>query len=138
MATGILAQALPQVPGSGTTLYAIGEGLWLFTIGLFILFAGLYAARWIMFWDKAKQIFSHNTLSMFIGTIPMGLATIERCPGFRAAALGLRHDRTGRRCHGGSCSSGHGRHSYSGCGYAHTQGSGCLVYDLTNHAFGFF
>lgn len=76
MGTGILALALPQVPGSGATLYAIGEGLWLFNIGLFILFSGLYAARWIMFWDEAKQIFSHNTVSMFIGTIPMGLATI--------------------------------------------------------------
>lgn len=76
MGTGILALALPQVPGAGSTLRAIGEGLWLFNIGLFMLFTALYSARWIMFWDEAKQIFSHNIVSMFIGTIPMGLATI--------------------------------------------------------------
>lgn len=76
MGTGILSLALPQVPSAGSALYAIGEGLWLFNIGLFILFAALYAARWIMFWDEAKRIFSHSVVSMFIGTIPMGLATI--------------------------------------------------------------
>ncbi len=76
MGTGILALALPQVPGVGATLRPFGEGLWLFNIGLFILFAVLYSARWIMFWHEAKRIFSHNIVSMFIGTIPMGLATI--------------------------------------------------------------
>jgi len=76
MGTGILALALPQVPGAGSTLRAIGEGLWLFNICLFTLFTVLYAARWIMFFHEAKRIFSHNIVSMFIGTIPMGLATI--------------------------------------------------------------
>jgi C4-dicarboxylate transporter/malic acid transport protein len=76
MGTGILALALPQVPGAGQTLHAIGEGLWLFNIGLFALFSMLYAARWILFWHEARRIFSHNIVSMFIGTIPMGLATI--------------------------------------------------------------
>lgn len=76
MGTGILALALPQVPGAGSTLRAIGEGLWLFNICLFTLFTVLYAARWIAFFHEAKRIFSHNIVSMFIGTIPMGLATI--------------------------------------------------------------
>ncbi len=76
MGTGILALALPQVPGAGSTLRAIGEGLWLFNICLFTLFTVLYAARWVMFFPEAQRIFSHNIVSMFIGTIPMGLATI--------------------------------------------------------------
>ncbi len=76
MGTGILSLALPQVPGAGSTLRAIGEGLWLFNIFLFALFTVLYTMRWIMFWDEAKRIFSHSIVSMFIGTIPMGLATI--------------------------------------------------------------
>lgn len=76
MGTGILALALPQVPGAGQAMRTAGEWLWLFNIGLFSLFALLYAARWIMFWQEAKRIFSHNIVSMFIGTIPMGLATI--------------------------------------------------------------
>lgn len=76
MGTGILALALPQIPDSGAILHAIGMGLWLFNIFLFSLFAMLYAARWILFWHEARQIFSHSVQSMFIGTIPMGLSTI--------------------------------------------------------------
>jgi C4-dicarboxylate transporter/malic acid transport protein len=76
MGTGILALALPQVPGAGPALKPIGEALWVFNIALFALFSGLYAARWILFGDEARRIFGHNSVSMFIGTIPMGLATI--------------------------------------------------------------
>ncbi len=85
MGTGILALALPQVPGAGPALRATGEGLWLFNIGLFTLFTVLYAARWVLFWHEAKNIFSHSIVSMFIGTIPMGLATIIN--GFLAFGL---------------------------------------------------
>lgn len=76
MGTGILALALPQVAGIGPSLKPVGEALWLFNIGLFVVFACLYGARWIMFKHEAKRIFGHNTVSLFIGTIPMGLATI--------------------------------------------------------------
>ena len=76
MGTGILALALPQVPGIGASLHPVGEALWYFNIALFTLFAGLYTARWTMFGHEARRVFGHNTVSMFIGTIPMGLATI--------------------------------------------------------------
>lgn len=76
MGTGILALALPQVPGGGQPLRTLGEGLWLLDIGLFVLFSGLYGARWLLFGQEAKRIFGHGVVSMFIGTIPMGLATI--------------------------------------------------------------
>ncbi len=76
MGTGILALVLPQVSGAGVLLHDIGEGLWLFNIFLFVVFSLLYAARWILFWNEARKIFSHSIVSMFIGTIPMGLATI--------------------------------------------------------------
>ena len=76
MGTGILALALPQVPGAGIFLHGIGEGLWLFNILLFVFFSILYATRWILFLNEAKNIFSHSIVSMFVGTIPMGLATI--------------------------------------------------------------
>jgi C4-dicarboxylate transporter/malic acid transport protein len=76
MGTGILSLALPQVPGAGSTLRLIGEGLWLFNSFMLVLFSVIYTARWIMFWDEAKRIFSHNVVSLFIGTIPMGLATV--------------------------------------------------------------
>ena len=76
MGTGILALALPQIPGAGPALKPVGEAMWMFNIGLFGLFSGLYAARWILHGQEAKRIFSHNVMSMFLGTIPMGLATI--------------------------------------------------------------
>jgi len=76
MGTGILALALPQVPGIGGLLQPIGAALWLFNIGLFTVFVLLYGARWVLFTQEARRVFGHNTVSMFVGTVPMGLATI--------------------------------------------------------------
>lgn len=76
MGTGVLALALAQLPVAIPGLHAVAEGLWLFNILLFTLFTVAYAARWILFFDEARRIFGHSTVSMFFGTIPMGLATI--------------------------------------------------------------
>ncbi|CAE6689036.1 TDT family transporter [Xanthomonas arboricola] len=76
MGTGILALALGQLPFAAPWLKTIGELLWCFNIALFVVFSVLYASRWMLFFDEAKQIFGHSTVSMFFGTIPMGLATI--------------------------------------------------------------
>lgn len=76
MGTGVLALALAQLPASIPGLHAFAEGLWMFNIFLFLLFTALYAARWAFFFDEARRIFGHSTVSMFFGTIPMGLATI--------------------------------------------------------------
>ncbi|MCP1475259.1 C4-dicarboxylate transporter/malic acid transport protein [Pseudomonas sp. EB276 TE3739] len=76
MGTGVLALALAQLPLAIPGLRAVAEALWLFNIVLFALFTAAYAARWILFFDEARRIFGHSTVSMFFGTIPMGLATI--------------------------------------------------------------
>ena len=76
MGTGVLALALAQLPLAIPGLRAVAEGLWLFNIVLFTLFTAAYAARWMLFFDEARRIFGHSTVSMFFGTIPMGLATI--------------------------------------------------------------
>ncbi|MCP1420255.1 C4-dicarboxylate transporter/malic acid transport protein [Pseudomonas laurylsulfativorans] len=76
MGTGVLALALAQLPVAIPALHAFAEGLWLFNIALFLLFTALYTARWVLFFDEARRIFGHSTVSMFFGTIPMGLATI--------------------------------------------------------------
>ena len=76
MGTGVLALILPQLPGIGVVLQPVAEGLWWFDVVLFLLFSGLYAARWTLFGHEARRIFAHSVVSMFIGTIPMGLATI--------------------------------------------------------------
>jgi C4-dicarboxylate transporter/malic acid transport protein len=85
MGTGILALALNYFSAEIPALHAIGRALWLFNIGLFLLFSALYAARWIFFFDGARRIFGHSVVSMFFGAIPMGLATIIN--GFLAFGL---------------------------------------------------
>jgi C4-dicarboxylate transporter/malic acid transport protein len=74
MGTGVLALAFHQlhIP----LLDSLAEGLWWLSIGLFALFCVLYGARWVLFFDEARRIFAHSTVSMFFGTIPMGLATL--------------------------------------------------------------
>jgi C4-dicarboxylate transporter/malic acid transport protein len=76
MGTGALALALKQMPLPIPGMYDLAGGLWLFDILLFALFTVIYAARWIFFFDEARQIVRDPILSMFLGAIPMGLATI--------------------------------------------------------------
>ena len=76
MGTGILALALNQLPFAIPRMHEVACALWLFDILLFMLFSTLYAARWIFFFDGARRIFAHSVMSMFLGAIPMGLATI--------------------------------------------------------------
>ena len=76
MGTGVLALALAQWPAEVPGLRQVAEGFWWLTIALFLLFTAMYTARWVLFFDEARRIFGHSTVSMFFGTIPMGLATI--------------------------------------------------------------
>lgn len=76
MGTGILSAVLPQLPMNIPGLRVIAEGLWLLNIVLFLTFSALYLARWILYFDEARRVFGHSTVSMFFGTIPMGLATL--------------------------------------------------------------
>ncbi|TDV60065.1 TDT family transporter [Pseudomonas sp. LP_7_YM] len=76
MGTGILSAVLTQLPVHIPCVYQVAEALWVLNIALFLLFSFLYAARWVLFFDEARRIFGHSTVSMFFGTIPMGLATI--------------------------------------------------------------
>src|SRR5471032_3446007 len=52
MGTGVLALALAQLPVNVPGLHAVAEALWLFNIFLFAVFTGLYAARWVLFFDE--------------------------------------------------------------------------------------
>jgi len=76
MGTGILSAALASLPLQHPALHLLAEALWLFNIGLFVVFSLLYTARWVLFFHEARRVFGHSTVSMFFGTIPMGLATI--------------------------------------------------------------
>jgi C4-dicarboxylate transporter/malic acid transport protein len=76
MGTGAFALALNQFPLPLPGASDVAGGLWLLDLMLFVLFTILHAARWIFFFDVARHIFWHSVLSMFLGAIPMGLATI--------------------------------------------------------------
>lgn len=95
MGTGVLALALAQLPWAGAALLRLAEALWGLAAMLFVLFSLLYAARWVLFFEEARRIFGHATVSMFIGTIPMGLATLLNglllfgVPRWGAAAVSL-------------------------------------------------
>ena len=76
MGTGILSLALNQFPVRVAGLHTLAQSLWIFNIVLFAVFSGLYLARWINHFHEARRVFSHPVVSMFLGAIPMGLATI--------------------------------------------------------------
>ncbi|EIK98370.1 C4-dicarboxylate transporter/malic acid transport protein [Pseudomonas sp. M47T1] len=76
MGTGVLALALAQLPPGWSVMHGLAKGMWVLAVLLFGLFTLLYAARWVLFFDEARRIFGHSTVSMFIGTIPMALATL--------------------------------------------------------------
>ncbi len=76
MGTGVLALAIDQFPGHPASLHQAGLFLWLANIGLFMLCTALYGGRWIFFTADAMPIWEHPVMPMFLGAIPMGLATI--------------------------------------------------------------
>ncbi|MGQ4611702.1 TDT family transporter [Acinetobacter junii] len=76
MGTGVVAMILAQLPFASSVLFMLATKLWQFNILLFITFSILYGLRWILFPNEAKQIFNHPNMSLFLGAIPMGLATI--------------------------------------------------------------
>jgi C4-dicarboxylate transporter/malic acid transport protein len=76
MGPGVVALALNQFPAAIPGLHEIGAVLWQINIVLFAICTSLYAARWIFYPEGAAKIFSHPVMPMFLGAIPMGLATI--------------------------------------------------------------
>ena len=76
MGTGVVALIIAESPLASDLFWQIGAGLWLFNIVLFTVFMSLYALRWMYYPVEAKQIFQHPNMSLFLGAIPMGLATI--------------------------------------------------------------
>ena len=76
MGTGVVALIVSEFPMFKALTWQIGTGLWYFNIFLFVLFSVLYGLRWAFYPHEAKQIFQHPSMSLFLGTIPMALATI--------------------------------------------------------------
>ena len=76
MGTGVVALILPEFPFAQALLWQLAVLLWQFTSLLFVTFATLYILRWLIYPQEAKQIFSHPSMALFLGAIPMGLATV--------------------------------------------------------------
>ncbi|UYF71672.1 TDT family transporter [Acinetobacter ursingii] len=76
MGTGVVALILAHFPFASSLFYRLGMMLWIFNSALFIVFSVLYLARWFFYPEEAKQILSHPTMSLFLGAIPMALATV--------------------------------------------------------------
>ena len=90
MGTGVVAMILTQLPFASSILFMLATKLWQFNILLFITFSILYGLRWVLFPTEAKQIFNHPNMSLFLGAIPMGLATIAN--GFLSFGVHLYGD----------------------------------------------
>ena len=76
MGTGVVALILPEFPFAQEILWQVATALWQFNTLLFIVFSLVYALRWLIYPQEAKQIFSHPSMALFLGAIPMGLATV--------------------------------------------------------------
>lgn len=76
MGTGIVALIISELPVFPDFFWEIGQVLWHINILLFAVFAAFYTARWVMFYREAKQIFQHPMMCLFLGAIPMALATL--------------------------------------------------------------
>ena len=76
MGTGVVALIVSEFPMLKALTWQLGTGLWYFNILLFVLFSVLYGLRWAFYPHEAKQIFLHPSMSLFLGTIPMAMATI--------------------------------------------------------------
>jgi C4-dicarboxylate transporter/malic acid transport protein len=76
MGTGVVALILPEFSATSDSFVQLGQALWLLNIMLFSLFTGLYLLRWLLYPHEAKQIFNHASMALFLGAIPMALATV--------------------------------------------------------------
>ena len=76
MGTGIVSMVLAELQGLHAWFWQLGAGLWQLNLILFALFSALYGLRWVLYPQEAKQIFQHSSMSLFLGTIPMALATL--------------------------------------------------------------
>jgi C4-dicarboxylate transporter/malic acid transport protein len=76
MGNGIVSLVLTALPQSFPGQHALAVSLWYVDIVLYAVFAAMFAARWIFYPETIKPLLHHPLQSMFLGTLPMGLAPI--------------------------------------------------------------
>lgn len=97
MGTGILSILLHMAPYQFKGLRHIATAFYILNIALFIIFSIASVLRYTMYPWVLNRMLRHPTICMFLGTIPMGLATIVNAtvlivvPAFGAWATTLVH-----------------------------------------------
>ena len=76
MGTGITSILIHNLPYNGRWLYWISVGIFALNTLLFVVFLGISVLRYIMYRGLFMYMIRHPVQSLFIGTFPMGLATI--------------------------------------------------------------
>jgi C4-dicarboxylate transporter/malic acid transport protein len=76
MGNGIVFLVLASLPVHLPGQRALAESLWAIDIVAYLAFAAMFAARWIFYPETIKPLLHHPLQSMFLGTLPMGLAPI--------------------------------------------------------------
>jgi hypothetical protein len=76
MGTGIVSILLHNLPYNGSWLYWISVAIFCLNVVLFVLFLTISTLRYILWPEIWFKMIKHPAQSMFMGTFPMGLATI--------------------------------------------------------------
>ena len=76
MGTGIVSILLHNLPYNGAWLYWISVVIFALNVALFIFFLFVSLLRYMLYPEIWVVMIHHPTQSLFLGTFPMGLATI--------------------------------------------------------------
>ena len=76
MGTGIVSILLHNLPYNGDWLYWISVIVFCLNVALFVLFLGISVVRYTLYPEIWRVMIRHPAQSLFLGTFPMGLATI--------------------------------------------------------------
>ncbi len=76
MGTGIVSILLHNLPYNGRWLYWISVVIFALNVGLFVVFTVISLLRYILYPEIFVVMLRHPGQSVFVGTFPMGLATI--------------------------------------------------------------
>ncbi|KAL4878306.1 voltage-dependent anion channel [Aspergillus karnatakaensis] len=76
MGTGVVSMLLHELPYNGRWLYWLSVVIFALNILLFLIACIISSLRYTLYPEIFKAMISHPTQSMFIATLPMGLATV--------------------------------------------------------------
>src|SRR6187402_2564589 len=76
MGTGIVSTLLHNLPYNGDWLYWLSVIIFCLNIGLFVTFTAISVVRYTLYPELWRIVIMHPTQSHFVGTFPIGFATI--------------------------------------------------------------